>query len=626
PPVFVNLPAAGYAQGILAANAAVATLYARDTSGAGDAFEVSGIAGLLFMETIAFLRGENVMRLAGHADPRGPIPTYRLVRGSDGEWLFSGALTPPFWASLAVAIGLEDCLADARFDGAPLGIANLDDRRELARRVDAAFATKPRDEWLRILEEANVPRAPALTREEFVRDPQVAHNGMLVELDDPEVGRVLQMNVCVNLGDTPGRVRGPAPLPGADRALLDALPPPSADAATAEHPARGRAPLDGVTVLDLSGFIAGANCPALLADMGANVIKVESPDGDGWRTSGLAFLGSNRGKRGIVIDVKQAEGRELLLEMAERADVVVDNFRAGVMERLGIGWDALHARNPRLIHCSVTGYGPTGPYAHLPGFDPLFQARSGLMRAQGGPEGEPVYLQLAVCDFTTALSAAYGVLCALVARERTGRGQRVETSLLHSALTVQAGEFAFYEGRPPDPPGARDLRGLSALYRIYEARDRSLMVSCATPAHALALARALDLALDGEAGDGAPLLREPAHGALAQRIAARIAGRDADDVLAALREAGVPAAPCLRVDELFEHPQFVANDLWADYEHPRWGHIRQPGALIRWDARPMRVDRRAPLLGEHTEEVLREFGLSDARIAALRERGAIGGD
>ena len=619
PPVFINIPISGYAQGIVAANAVAASLYARARTGQGDRFEVSAVAAIFAMQTGSYVLAESVQRMAGARDPHGPLPTYRLVSGTD-DWLFAGALTPAFWASLAVAIGLEDCLADARFASAPLGIADPADRAELARRVNAAFATRTRDEWLDILEDAGVPRAPALSREEFATDQQVTHNAMMIDVEDPERGHIRQMNVPVWLRDTPGSVRGPAP-------LLNQHAGSSWEAArlrgpgTAEHAQRlrGVAPLHRVRVLDLSGFIAGANGGMLLSDMGADVIKVEGADGDSWRTSGLGFLGANRGKRGIVVDLRHPDGRELFLEMVERADVVMDNFRAGVMERLGIDWEVLHARNPRLIHSSVTGYGPDGPYAHLPGFDPLLQARSGLMRAQGGPNGEPVYLQLAVVDYATAINAAFGVVAALNARERTGRGQRVETCLLNNALTVQAGEFVFYEGRPTDPAGGRDLRGRHALYRMHEAADASLAIACTTLEQARSATDALGITLPGDTDP----LSHPTHGSLADAIAARIVTHDRAHWLERLRAAGVPAAPCVSVDDLFHDEHIVANDLWFDTEHPRWGPIRQTGAIIAWDAQPMRLPRRAPLLGEHTTEVLREFGIADARVQQLTDARVI---
>jgi len=613
PPVFLNLPLAGYAQAIVASNAVAATLYARAQSGRGDSFEVSGVRAIFAMQTIAYLEGAAVVRRSGRVDPHGPIPTYRLVRASD-DWLFAGALTPGFWASMAVAAGLEDCLVDPRFVGAPMGIADAEDRAALARRVDAAYTARPRDEWLRILEEANVPRGPVLSRDEFARDAQVAHNGMMIDVDDPELGRTRQMNVAVWLRDTPGRARGPAPRLGEHQAMLR-IAQQTANSKQQTAPAArgdGRAPLDGVTIVDLTGFIAGASGSMLLADMGADVIKVESLDGDGWRTSGLAFLGCNRGKRGVAIDLKRPEGRDLVLELAAGADVVMDNFRAGVMDRLGLTWDALRARNPRLIQCSVTGYGPDGPYAHLPGFDPLFQARSGLMRAQGEPHGEPVYLQISLCDYTTALSAAYGVLAALSARERTDRGQRVETCLLNSAFTVQAGEFIFYDDRPADPPGGRDLRGRHALYRIYDAADGSFTIACTTPGHAARAAAALGVALP----PGAALAHDR-YGDVAVEIAALVEHRPRAHWLALLRGAGVPAAPCVTVAETFADEHLAANDLWWEADYPRWGHLKQPGAAVSWHERPMRLGPRAPGIGEHTTEALRQFGVSDDRIASL---------
>jgi formyl-CoA transferase/CoA:oxalate CoA-transferase len=247
------------------------------------------------------------------------------------------------------------------------------------------------------------------------------------------------------------------------------------------------------------------------------------------------------------------------------------------------------------------------------------QARSGLMRAQGEPGGEPVYYQIAVCDYATALMNAYGVLLALLARERTGRGQRVETCLVNNAFAVQAGEFIFYAGRPPDPPGGRDLAGRHALYRIYATADGWLFLACIQPEHAAAFARATGgpLPLEGDA------LAQPLEGPVAQEAGRRLAARRTAEWMALLPPAGVPCAPCTAVEALFEDEHLHANALWHDTDHPQWGRIRQTGAVVRWDAHTMRLTPRAPLLGEHTEEVLREFGIAQDEIDNLLAKGVI---
>ena len=233
----------------------------------------------------------------------------------------------------------------------------------------------------------------------------------------------------------------------------------------------------------------------LLSDLGANVIKIEPLDGDPWRGFAFGFLGVNRGKRSLALDLKRSEGREVFYDLVRRADVVTDNFRAGVLKRLEIDYDTLSAINPRIICCSVTPFGTSGPMAGWPGFDPLLQARSGLMRAQGGEGEEPVYYQIAICDFITALMAAYGVIAALHVRERTGRGQLVESCLANNAMAAQAGEFIRHQGRPPDPPGGPDLLGLSALYRVYKCSDGWLFLAVRTADQATALAEATGGAL-----------------------------------------------------------------------------------------------------------------------------------
>jgi len=474
-----------------------------------------------------------------------------------------------------------------------------------------------------------VPRAPVLSREEWARDPHVVENEMMVEIEDPVLGRTLQMGLPVILRNSLGRVKGfypqrtqSAQIWGPDHdhrgsAAASSIEPPGSDLRPPTSDLKH--PLEGVTVIDLSGFIAGASASMMLADFGARVIKIEPPGGDGWRTSGLAFLGSNRGKRSVCIDLKRAEGRELLLELIDGADVLHDNFRHGVMERMGFTWEMLSARNPRLVWSSVTGYGPSGPLSHLPGFDPMMQARGGVMRAQGGPRDEPVYLQLPVCDYGTALTSAFGIVAALHARERTGLGDRVETSLAHSALTMQAGEMIFYDGQPPDPSaGGRDLAGHHALYRAFGGASGGwLMVACTTDAQAAAFAGVVDVSVP------APVLGQETHGEVAAAIERVLAERTIEEWLEVLLPAGVPVAPCVSVSAMFEDEHLAANGLWWDAEHPTWGMVRQTGELVRWDEMSMHLQRRAPLLGEHTVECLGELGIGRERIQELVAAGVV---
>jgi formyl-CoA transferase len=263
------------------------------------------------------------------------------------------------------------------------------------------------------------------------------------------------------------------------------------------------------------------------------------------------------------------------------------------------------------------------------------QAQGGVMRAQGDPNDEPVYLQIAVCDYATALTAAYGITAALVARERTGLGDRVETCLANASFTVQAGEYIFYDGRPHSPLGGRDLAGRNAVYRVYPTLDGSMMLACRTSAHverllaAVADADAASTPAVNAADVPSPLRALPpgspweTNGALATKLAGAFAARSTADWIAALRARDVPAAPCLAVTDLFDDAHTCANDLWWDMEDPRWGAVRQTGALIKWDAMSMALIRRAPQLGEHTLEVLRESGVEDARLDGLTASGVV---
>jgi crotonobetainyl-CoA:carnitine CoA-transferase CaiB-like acyl-CoA transferase len=643
-PIFLVVPIAAYATGVLAAGAVAATLFDRARSGHGDCIEVSGLGGALVLQTSTYLvplGALEMVRLAGgRGDPKGPLPTYRVFQAGDGQWLMLACLTPVFWTKLALALGLDGYLTDPRFEGAPMAIPVPEDRQELAGRLEEIFATKPRRHWLDYLRQADVPVGPVLTRDDYIQDPQVLHNGMRVEIDDPEVGPTLQMGVPMSLRGTPGSVLSPAPLLGQHNDEVLSRPWAASQSVTLSEAKSLGGPdsssfleeglrmtdhcLDGITVLDLGTIYAGPYGGMLLADLGANVIKIEPLDGDPWRGFAIGFLGVNRGKRGLALDLKRAEGLELFYDLVRRADVVTDNFRAGVLQRLKIDYNTLSAINPRIVCCSTTPFGASGPMAGWPGFDPLLQARSGLMRAQGGDGQEPVYCRIAVCDFVAALLGAYGILSALYVREHTGRGQQVETCLASSAMAAQAGQFIRYEGRPSDPTGGPDLLGLSAVYRIYGCTDGWLFLAVRTPEQAEALVQVTGGALAPHARRGAAsLLAEPLRGEAAAALEAFFASRTRDETVLTLNQRGIPCAPCPTIQDIFDDEHLKANDLWWEMEHPVNGPIRQTGRIIKWKHRSMRLERPAPLLGQHSREVLLDFGVAPSRIEELMQTGVI---
>jgi crotonobetainyl-CoA:carnitine CoA-transferase CaiB-like acyl-CoA transferase len=404
-----------------------------------------------------------------------------------------------------------------------------------------------------------------------------------------------------------------APRPGTDTAAVrrEAETWKRALAATGAAP---RACLEGVRVIDLTGFIAGPVCPMLLADLGADVVKIESAEGDPFRMTAYGFVGWNRGKRSLVLDLKRPEGRDVFLDLAARADVVVDNLRAGVMNRLGIGWEALRARNPRLVHVSITGYGSSGALVDLPGFDPIFQARSGLAQAQGGTD-EPVFHMIAYNDYCAGTLGALAATAALVARERTGRGQRVDVSLFRTGFVAQAADMILHDGPPAPILGGRDYLGPSATRRVYAGSDGWLCVAANDPAAVAALGRVAGVAIGAD---------DPAEGPAATAIARILGAETVDRGLALLAEAGVPAAPCLTFPALLDDPHLRANGAVAEIADPALGPVVLGGPLIQLDATPIVYRCSAPGLGADGPAVLAEAGYAPERIAALVDAGVVG--
>ena len=390
----------------------------------------------------------------------------------------------------------------------------------------------------------------------------------------------------------------------------------------------GAPALTGLRVLELTQVMAGPFCGQVLADMGADVVKVEPPDGGdqsrhslGFTMTGddtAAFMAVNRNKRSVALDLKDDAQRDVFLQLVRTADVLIENYRPGVADRLGVGWEALEAVNPRLIYASVSGFGQTGPYAMRPGFDLIAQGLAGIMSVTGEPGGEPVKCGVPVSDLSAGLFCAVGVLSAVVARERTGRGQRIDTSLFEGALALSIWESAelWATGRTPEPLGS--AHRLTAPYQALRTRDGHITVGANNQRLWERLCAAIgrdELVSDPRfATNEARMEHRPA---LAAELEAALADRSTAEWVGALLEAGVPAGPIHDYREVFEDPHTLAREMMVELEHPVEGTVRALGIPVKLSATPGRVRRPAPLLGEHTEEVLREAGVDDAALQAL---------
>ncbi|MCC6197443.1 MAG: CoA transferase [Burkholderiales bacterium] len=386
-------------------------------------------------------------------------------------------------------------------------------------------------------------------------------------------------------------------------------------------------------VLELAQIMAGPTCGMMLADLGADVIKVEKlPGGDdsrGYReprVNGVSapFLMLNRNKRGIALDLKRAEGRAVLLRLVRHADVLVENFRGGTMEKLGLSYDVLAADNPALIYCAITGFGRDGPLAGKGGFDLVAQGFAGLMAITGEPGRPPVKNGNPVSDINAGILGALGVLAAYTHRLRTGRGQIVDTSLFEAALqqTYWHAASFFATGESPGPLGSSHI--LTAPYQAFEASDGHLVIGGANQPNWERIADALghpEWRRDPRFADNSARMRNLP--ALVEAMNAVLRTGTRADWIAKLDAAGVPAGPVHTLGEALTHPQTRSRGMVVDLVHPEAGPTRAVGCPVHLSGTPARVERPAPRLGEHTREVLREAGYADEEIDEFVTTGVV---
>jgi crotonobetainyl-CoA:carnitine CoA-transferase CaiB-like acyl-CoA transferase len=391
-------------------------------------------------------------------------------------------------------------------------------------------------------------------------------------------------------------------------------------------------PLAGVKVLELAQIMAGPTCGMMLADLGADVIKVERvPGGDDTRRmdrpsvngESASFMAMNRNKRGIALNLKLPAAQEALKRMVARADVVTENYRKGTMEKLGLGYDALRKANPAIIYCSISGYGRTGPYAEKGGYDLIAQGMSGLMSVTGEAGRAPVKSGGPTCDINAGLLGALGVVSAYVHRLKTGEGQLVDTSLFEAGIQQLYWQAAIYfaTGEAPGPTGSAHI--LSAPYQAFRVADGWVTIGGANQGNWERLVRVLEapeLLADARFASNAERMQN--LDALTEVLNQKLGSWKKKDLLAALDAAGLPCGPINSIAEVAADPQALARQMVVELNHPRAGRTRALGLPVKLSATPGGVTRPAPTFGQHTREVLAEFGFSSAEIEALVKSGA----
>ena len=651
-PNYVAVQGACHASATALVRGITAALYVRERTGRGQKVATSLLKAITTYDHVSWVHAQMIEKNPGAhpPDPAAglgrPNPTgYLPARTRDGRWIQLGNIVERLFRSMMQALDMTFIFDDPRYRNAPA--VNKEDVPALERMMLERLREKTFDQWMDLFlgEAGDVAAEPYMTSEEALDHPQMVHNGHVMEIDDPRAGATRQLGPMVLMHGTPGRAKGPAPGPGEHTAEVLAR-----FVAEDHKKVNGRSgtmpgsPLEGITLLDLGTVINGPLGCALVAELGARVIRIEAPGGD-WVRQGIGGLSAQRtmaGSEGVCLNLKTPEGRAIVHQLAARADLLLHSMRPGAPERTGIGYEQLAKVNPNLVYLYAGGYGSTGPYSHRPSMAPIAGAVCGGPVAQMGRGGFPppdhemsleeieeVARKLkrandGTADHNTAMVNAVGLVLGLYARARTGRAQYVESTMIAANAYANADDFFAHPGKRPRALPDADGYGLGALYRLYRARDGWVFLACPFEEEWTALCETVgrpDLLEDPRFAT--PEARAAHDDALIDELARLFATRAPLEWERLLTDADVA---CVKAEDRGMYyffnadPHVRENGFLAEVEATRHGKFWRYAPVIDFSETSGKAGT-APLRGEHTRPVLRELGYTEAQILDFKARG-----
>ncbi|MBH52006.1 MAG: hypothetical protein CL785_02505 [Chloroflexi bacterium] len=631
-PVYVAPKIASYSAAMLCVQGVLSALRVRDISGLGQHVDASLLRGILCYRSFvsATDNADQLPPLAQGGDPRGIRPLFNLCECSDGNWISMAAFTRAFCEEALKVMGLEKLLEDNRFINMPNVFENDEDRYELLNILWNKFKEKPRDEWISRMWEANVPCEPVLSHDEFRYHEQFWSNDLAIEIDDPVVGKMIQPGLLGIFSETPGNII-PAALNSHQSDSLEEL---IQNWRQNDHNNKiersgniqndyNRGPLTGIKILDFTAFVAGPMCSRLLSDLGADVMKVESFQGDNFHIPALfrAYAVLNRGKRSLVLDRKLEQSDIIFRKLVKEADVVVYNFRLGVEDRLGLDYETLKSINPKIIVCRITAFGPNGPQAYRPGYETSISALSGNYIEQAGVDNPPA--QFGAADISSGIAAATNILMALRARDVTGKGQHVDSTMIGAMSYLSGDNFVEFDDMKPRLKVDKGQKRKSALNGLYQTSDGWIFLSVANQQGWLEFVEAINNKYLLASKFNSSINREINSNTLSELLEKEFVKFKTSYWEVQLDKLNIDCVDADVEIEGFmnERQKMFEDNFMIDIPHPYFGSLKEPGPPIIFSDTPLRVDTIEPGLGEHSEEILLEIGLSGAEIEEFLQDG-----